>query len=178
MEDDGFWSLSWILVPLSLLSIGGGASIIAGLETEVVRQQGWISSQEFLHMFAVTRAAPGPGTMVATLIEYKLAGWTGAVVATLALFLPSSALFYAVFRTSNRHRGKRWHRVLREGLAPVGTGLMIAGVMAILRLSGGGLLAVGIAGAAAAILYRFPGLSALAIILGGGLATLGLRAWG
>lgn len=176
MSDSGIWALSWVLVPLSILSIGGGAAIIAGLETEVVRNHGWVSTQEFLHMFAITRAAPGPGTMIATLIGWKLAGWSGAIVATLALFLPSSMLFYAVFRSSNRHRDKPWHRILREGLAPVGTGLMIAGVMAILRLSGGGLLALLIAAGAAGILYQFPQVPVLAVIFGGGLVTFAMEA--
>lgn len=172
MDKDGMLDFAWLLIPLSLLSIGGGASIIAGLETEVVRQRAWITSQEFVQLFAVSRAAPGPGTMLATLIGWKLAGWTGAIVATLALFVPSSALFYAVFRASNHHRQKRWHAILREGLAPVGTGLMIAGVIAIMRLAGGGVIGVAITLGAAAILQRFPALPPLIVILSGGLVTV------
>jgi len=175
MSEDGLWALIWVLTPLSLLSIGGGSAIIAGLEAEVVQHHGWVSSREFLHMFAITRAAPGPGTMLATLIGWKIAGWAGAFVATLALFLPSSLLAYAVFRSSNRYRHYRWHRLAREGLAPVGTGLMIAGIMAIFRLSGGGLVAVVIAAGTAALLYRLPRCPVILVLLGGGVVHVAIR---
>ena len=61
---------------------------------------------------------------------------------------------------------KKWHRAAREGLAPVGTGLVIAGVIAIFRLSGGGLFGAAISGGSAALLLlapRFPTLGVLAL---------------
>lgn len=62
------------MVPLSLVSFGGGKAIIAQLETIAVRQHHWITAQEFLHFFAITRVAPGPGTTLAALIGWQLAG--------------------------------------------------------------------------------------------------------
>lgn len=96
------------------------------------------------------------------------------MLATLALFLPSSLLFYGVYRAAHQHRAKRWHRVLREGLAPIGTGLMIAGVLAILRISGGGVVASGITLVAAVVLYRYSAVPPLLVILGGGCLHYGL----
>lgn len=119
MDEDDLLALILVLLPLSLLSIGGGTAIIAELEGEIVRARQWITPHDFLQLFAVSRAAPGPGVMLATLIGWKMAGWEGAVLATLALFLPSSLLFYGVYRASNQHRAKRWHRVLREAAAAV-----------------------------------------------------------
>lgn len=174
MDEDDLFALILVLLPLSLLSIGGGTAIIAELEGEVVRARHWMSPQDFLQLFAVSRAAPGPGVMLATLIGWKMAGWAGAVFATLALFLPSSLLFYSVYRASHQHRSKRWHRILREGLAPIGTGLMIAGVLAIMRISGGGAVVIGITLAAAAVLARFSAVPPLLVILGGGCLHYGL----
>ena len=107
------------------------------------------------------------------MIGWKVAGWAGAIVATLALYLPSSLLCYGVLKATNTHRDKKWHRAAREGLAPVGTGLVIAGVIAIFRLSGGGLFGAGIAGASAAILCLRRG-SQLSACLGWGLPR---RSW-
>lgn len=174
MDEDDLLALILVLLPLSLLSIGGGTAIIAELEGEIVRARQWITPHDFLQLFAVSRAAPGPGVMLATLIGWKMAGWEGALLATLALFLPSSLLFYGVYRASNQHRAKRWHRVLREGLAPIGTGLMIAGVLAIMRISGGGGVSIGITLAAAAVLYHYSNVPPLAVILGGGCLHYGL----
>ena len=61
---------------------------------------------------------------------------------------------------SPQHR----HRAAREGLAPVRTGLVIAGVIAIFRLSGGGMFGAGIAGASAAILLLAPRFPTLAVL--------------
>jgi chromate transporter len=172
MQDDPLLGLIMVFVPFSLISIGGGASIISGMENQVVTARGWLSSQEFLELFAISRAAPGPGVMLATLVGWKVAGWAGAIIASLALFVPSSLLCYGVFRWTNAHREKRWHRAVREGLAPVGTGLIIAGVISILQLSGGGLSAVLIAFAATAVVIFFPRVPALVIIFIGGLMAL------
>jgi chromate transporter len=178
MRDDVLLGLVMVFVPFSLISIGGGASIIAGMESEVVTAHGWLTSKEFVELFAISRAAPGPGTMLATLIGWKVAGWTGALVASLSLFLPSSLLCYTVFRLSNAHRERPWHRAMREGLAPVGTGLIIAGVMSILRLTGGEVSSVLIALASAGLLIAFPRLPPLAIIGAGGCITWALYEYG
>ena len=164
MRDDTLIALIFVFVPLSLLSIGGGSAIIAAIQHEAVLVRGWIDSREFINLFAIARAAPGPGTMLGTLIGWKVAGWSGALVATLALYLPSSLLCYGVLKATNSHRDKKWHRTAREGLAPVGTGLVIAGVIAIFRLSGGGVLGAGIAGASAAVLLLAPRFPTLAVL--------------
>ncbi len=171
MRDDLLLGLILVLVPFSLISIGGGLGVLAGIQHEIVAVHGWISAQDFVQLFAISRASPGPGTMIATLIGWQIAGWAGAVVATLAFFLPSSLVCWAVFRLSNAHREKAWHRALREGLAPVGTGLVIASVIAILRLSGNGFLGILLAGLSATMLIFAPRLPVpLFLLAGAGLA--------
>lgn len=169
MDSDDLWSLLLIFVPLSLVSLGGGSSIVAPMEQAVVQTRNWMTAQEFLNLFAISRAAPGPGTMLAPLIGWKVAGWSGVAVASLALFVPSSLLCYAVFRTTNAHRERRWHQIMREALEPVGTGLIIAGVITIFRVADGGWLGGAIALVAWGILMRFPRLPVpLLLVFGAG----------
>lgn len=178
MRDNLIAGLILVFVPFSLTSIGGGGAIIAGIQNETVNVHGWLSAADFIHLFAVSRAAPGPGMMLATVIGWKLAGWLGAVTASLALFLPSSLLCYAVFRWSNTHREKRWHRAMREGLAPVGIGLILAGIISLFRVTDGGMLGLLIACLATAILYVFPKFPVLIVLaLGGGGAVLASGGW-
>ena len=167
MRDDHLIGLAAVFVPFSLISIGGGVGVLSGIQHEIVDVRGWISAQDFVHLFAISRAAPGPGTMIATLISLDIAGWIGAIVATLAFFLPSSLFCYAVFRLSNSHREKTWHRAFRQGLAPIGTGLIISSVIAILQMSGGGFLAIGLAVLSAILLVLLPKLPAPIFLLGG-----------
>lgn len=177
MSDNIYLGLAITLVPFSLLSIGGGASIISGMEAEIVGRLGWLNSRQFIDLFAISRAAPGPGTMLATLIGWKLAGWLGALVATLALFVPSSILCYGAFRLSNAHRERRWHRAMRQGLAPIGTGLIIAGVISIAQLSGGGSWAVALAAATFGVLLLIPQFPVTVLLAVGATGTLLVRSW-
>lgn len=172
MRDDHLIGLMAVFVPFSLISIGGGIGVLSGIQHEIVTVREWITAQEFVQLFAISRASPGPGTMIATLIGWKISGWLGAAVATLAFFLPSSLLCYTVFRLSNAHREKAWHRAFRQGLAPVGTGLVISSVIAILQLSDGGVLTIAIAILSAVVVVVLPRLPVPLFLLGGAGLTM------
>jgi chromate transporter len=153
--------------PLSLFSIGGGASLLAEIEHQAVTVHHWTTQREFADLFAISRAAPGPGTMLSTLIGWKVAGWTGAVMATIALYLPSSLLVFGIARVWGRWRGSRWHGAIERGLAPIAAGLMLAGGLAVLQAAGG--IAVWAAAAVAtAVLLRWPALNPLILFGVGG----------
>src|SRR5207245_6373678 len=116
-------ALTLVFAPLSLLSIGGGASLLAEIEHQSVSVHAWTTQREFADLFAISRAAPGPGTMLSTLIGWKVAGLAGALTATLALYLPSSLLVYGAARLWARWRGSIWHTAVERGLAPIAAGL-------------------------------------------------------
>lgn len=175
MKDDPLLALIAVFVPFSLISIGGGPSIIAGIQHQTVDVQHWMSSREFVNFFAISRAAPGPGSMLTTLIGWHVAGWTGALVATLVLFVPSSIICYGVARIWRQHRGKRWHTALEQGLAPVGVGLILAGAVSILTIGHGGPLAWAVAGGAGALLMWRPQLHPLFLFVIGGAIFAAMR---
>jgi chromate transporter len=134
MREGVLLSLVAVLAPLSLAAIGGASSIYAPLQHQTVDVLGWLTPQEFVEFFAIARITPGPGSMLATLIGFKVAGLAGAVVATLALFVPSSLVCYAIARIWDHYHARPWRRAVEEGLAPVAAGLMFAGAVAVLRL--------------------------------------------
>lgn len=177
MNGDYNWTLLKIFVPFSLVSFGGGASILAGIQHQVVDVEQMISARDFLDLFALSRGAPGPGTMLVTLIGWKVGGWTGALVATLAIFVPSSILCFMVARIWNRHRGKPWHTALANGLEPVGTGLLMSGAIAILQLAKAGPVSLALCFSTAAILYMVPRLHPMLFLFVGGFTFIafGLR---
>lgn len=178
MRDDLAFALVAVFVPFSLVSIGGGPSVIAGIQHQAVELRHWMSAREFVEAFAIARAAPGPGTMLATLIGWHVGGWSGATIATLAFFLPSSLLCYAVVRVWSRHRGKPWHTALERGLAPVGGGLILAGAVSILRVGGGGLLAWAVALGSAGVLALRPKLHPVFLFVAGAAIFIAARASG
>jgi chromate transporter len=131
-------ALVLMLAPLSLVSIGGGPATIADMQRQAVAVHGWMTQREFVDLFAVSRAAPGPGALLVTLVGWKAAGWLGALAASLAFFLPSSLLAYGAVHFWRR-RDAAWRRAVEAGLAPIGAGLIMAGAYTMLRSEGMGL---------------------------------------
>ncbi len=80
------------------------------------------------------------------------AGLQGAVVATLAIFLPSSLLLYLLARIWARYRGRPSQRAVERGLAPIAAGLILAAALTVLQAAQGGWRAWAVAGTATIVL--------------------------
>jgi chromate transporter len=168
-------ALTLAFAPLSLLSFGGGGAVVAEIAHQSVTVHGWTKPDEFADLFAISRAAPGPGTMLSALIGWRVAGWAGALAASAALYLPSSLLVYATGRLWGRWRGSAWHAAVERGLAPIAAGLVLAGGIAVLRVASDGPGAWAAAAAATALLLRWPRLNPLLLFAASG-ALFGLAA--
>jgi chromate transporter len=168
MNDHPLLTLIIIVAPLSLLAVGGASSIYAPLQHQTVEVHHWFTGREFLELFAIARVTPGPGSMLTTIIGWRMAGFAGALVATLSLYVPCSVVCFVAARTWNRFRGSVWHTAVENGLRPIAAGLMIAGGIMILRVEDIGVLAWGIALAVAALLTWRPTLHPMLLLLGGG----------
>jgi chromate transporter len=118
---------------LSLLAVGGGHGVIPAMQHSAVDVHGWMTHREFLDLFAISRAAPGPGTLIVVLIGQKAAGLAGAAVAAIAMFMPSCLLVYAATRVWDRYEAAAWRHRAEQALAPIAIGLIFASVLALLR---------------------------------------------
>ncbi len=145
-------SLLVIFVPLSLVSVGGGATIVAPIHQDVVIQHHWLTEAQFVDAFAISRLAPGPGTILVTLIGWQVAGVWGAAVASIAIFIPSALLVYGLARLWARYRGAPWQVALEGGLRPVAAGMILASGLVLIEALEGGWPARGIALASTALL--------------------------
>jgi chromate transporter len=166
-------ALALVFVPLSLFSIGGGTALLAEIEHQSVTVHGWTSQREFADLFAISRAAPGPGTMLSALIGWKAAGLPGALTATLALYLPSSLLVYGGVRLWGRWRGSVWYTAIERGLAPIAAGLILSGGVAVLRAAPGGPALWAAAFLSTALIFHWSRLHPLILFTAGG-ALFGL----
>jgi chromate transporter len=125
--------LAGLFLTLSVLAFGGGAGVLPDMQRATVDHYHWLTGREFLDMFAISRAAPGPGSLIVLLIGQKVAGLRGAAVAFLAMFGPSCLLVYLVARVWHRAAHAAWRRVLEAALAPVAVGLTLASGLALMR---------------------------------------------
>lgn len=140
------WRILLVFLPLSFLTVGGGQSIVADVHRQAVEVQGWMGDARFLELFALSRLLPGPGALLSPMVAWQAAGLAGALVATVAIFLPSSLLVYALAGLWRRSRGAAWTRVVEQGLAPVAAGMILAAGATLLRAAEGGPLAWAVAG--------------------------------
>ncbi|HEX7748121.1 MAG TPA: chromate transporter, partial [Bordetella sp.] len=74
------WELFTTFVPISLVTVGGGQTTLAEIQRQVVDLHHWMTQAQFLNAFAITSMAPGPGSLLVTLIGWQVAGFWGAVV--------------------------------------------------------------------------------------------------
>ncbi|HXJ02728.1 MAG TPA: chromate transporter [Micropepsaceae bacterium] len=133
MNETRLLTLVLVFAPLSLLSFGGGQAIIADMQHQVVDVRHWLTGPEFADLFALSRAAPGPSTLIAALIGWQVAGLLGAVVATLAIYIPSSLVVYGAVRWWHASKDSLWRGAFERGLMPVAVGLVFAGAYAVLQ---------------------------------------------
>lgn len=116
-------------IGLSLMSIGGIIAVVPEMHAAVVNNHGWMSSQDFVTLFALAQAAPGPNVIVVTLIGWRVAGLAGAVVSTIAVSLPSFVIAYSASRLWSRLNARAWYRVCERGMAPVTIGLICSSAL-------------------------------------------------
>jgi chromate transporter len=140
-------ALLLVFAPLSILSIGGGQATIPAMQHQTVVVHGWLTNGEFADLFAISRAAPGPSSLIAALIGWQVYGFWGAVAATLGIFLPSSLLMYAASTWWRRRQDSPIRRAIERGLAPIAVGLVFAGAITVLRAAHAGALALATAAA-------------------------------
>jgi chromate transporter len=131
--DSRLLGLIVVFVPLSLLSFGGGQAIVADIQHQTVAVHGWLTDQQFVDLFAISRAAPGPSTLVAALIGWQVDGFLGALVATLAIYIPSSLVVFFATSWWHRNEGSPWRAAIERGLSPIAVGLVFAGAAAVLQ---------------------------------------------
>src|SRR6185369_12783130 len=125
--DDGIRTLikvATVFASLSLVSVGGGNTVLPEIHRAAVHDEQWMSDQQFADIYAISEAAPGPSSMISSLVGYKAGGLLGALVAMAAILGPSSLLMYVACLTWERFRTAKWRIAFEKGLAPVSLGLL------------------------------------------------------
>jgi chromate transporter len=111
---------------LSLLSIGGGNSVIPEMHLKSVHDYHWLTDAQFADVFAISQAAPGPSILIVTMIGYKAAGVVGAILATIAMIVPAGVLVYFVSSVWEHAKDSPIRKAIEKGFAPLTVGLILA----------------------------------------------------
>jgi len=81
--------LALFFLKVGMLLFGSGMVLFAFIQSDVVDRYGWLTQGQLIDAIAVGQMTPGPVLSSATFIGYLISGFPGAVVATIAVFLPS-----------------------------------------------------------------------------------------
>jgi chromate transporter len=112
----GWLDFAWVFLKTGLFSFGGAYGSIAFLEQEAVIQRGWLTASQLLDGVALSVATPGPFMLFSTFAGYLVAGVPGAIVATVAVFLPSFVFILGFARWIERGLEQR---AFREAIAGI-----------------------------------------------------------
>ena len=157
-----------VFVKIGSVLFGSGYVLLAFLRADLVVRLGWLTERQLLDAVAVGQVTPGPVFTTATFVGYLLGGPSGALVATIGIFLPAFVFVAASGPLLPRVRRSAGARAVLDGVNVASLALMAVVTMQLARAALSGPTGVVLALASAVALVRFK-VSAAWLVLAGAL---------
>ncbi len=124
----------WAYLKIGLFGFGGGYAMLSLIQREIV-DSGWITSQMFTNIVAISQMTPGPiGINSATYIGYALTGSIfGSVLATATVVAPPFVLILYTGHFIRRHKDSPIIKSIFKGLRPVVVGLIASAALLLMN---------------------------------------------
>jgi len=127
------WELALFFLKVGLTLYGSGYVLVAYLQGGLVEQLGWLTQTQLLDAIAIGQFTPGPVLTTATFVGYLVAGFPGAVIATLAIFLPSFLFVLILNPLIPKMRQSKWLSAFLDAVNVASVGLMTAVLLLLAR---------------------------------------------
>lgn len=160
-----------VFLKIGAVLYGSGYVLLAFLRNDLVVNLGWLTDQQLLDAVAIGQFTPGPVFTTATFVGFVVAGWPGALLATVGIFLPSFLFVAVLGPLIPRLRGSVLLATLLDGINVAALGLMAAVSWQLGRAAIVDWLTAMLAIVALILLLRFK-LNSAWLVLGGALAAL------
>jgi chromate transporter len=134
---------------------GSGLAIIPFLQQGVVEQFGWLNEHQFLDAVAVAMITPGPVVITVAFIGFLVAGFAGAVMASIGIFLPVYLFTILPAPWFKRHRDNPQLKAFVDGATAAATGAITGAVLVLAARAIIDLPTAAIAIVSLAILWRY-----------------------
>ena len=151
---------------ISVLAFGGGNAVISLLERISVDEMRWVTPQDFAAAIGFAYITPGPVLITSAFIGYRAAGFLGATVATLGVFLIPWLLSVLASHQIRRYVQHPWLHGFGLGAAPAVIGLLGITVLTLGRYAFSGWF-YGVIAGVALLLSLFTKVSPIFILIGG-----------
>lgn len=121
-----------VFFKIGLFSFGGGYAMLPLMENEIIDIRGWLTSEEFIDIVAISEMTPGPlGINAATFLGYRVGDTLGSLIATIAVVLPSFIIMLTILIFINRFRDSKYLDWIFKGIRPVIFGLIISAAVSV-----------------------------------------------
>lgn len=125
--------LLWSFLQVGIFSVGGGYAALPLIERQVVALHPWLTMGEFADLVTIAEMTPGPLAInAATFVGIRIAGFPGALVATLGCILPSCVLVSLLAHVYNRYQGMGMMQSVLSALRPAVVALIAAAGLSVL----------------------------------------------
>jgi len=147
-----WWELFLSFFKIGGFTIGGGWAMLPLIEREVVDRKKWMDGEEFVDLIAIAQSAPGVlAVNAAVSVGYRLAGFPGAVVATIGAVFFSFFIIILIAAFLVNFQDNPYIHNFFTGVAPAVTMLLLAaainiGKKAVKDKAGPVLIVLGLAG--------------------------------
>ncbi len=102
------FQLALLMIKIDLIAFGGGFASVPLMFHEIVEVRSWMDASTFLNGIVLGQFTPGPIVITATFVGYLVRGFLGALIATIAIFLPSFLILVGVAPWFDRVRSSPW----------------------------------------------------------------------
>ena len=131
-----YWQLFLSFLQIGMFSFGGGYAAMPLIQGQVVTAHHWLSMEEFTDLITISQMTPGPIAInSATFVGIRVAGYGGALVATLGCVLPSFIIVLILAKIYCKYRELSVMQGILSGLRPAVVALIASAGLAILVLS-------------------------------------------
>ena len=118
--------LTLFFAKVGSILFGSGYVLVAFLRADLTERWGWLTDQQLIDAVTIGQITPGPVFTTATFIGYLLGGWSGAVLATLAIFIPGFIFVALSQPLIPKLRNSRPLSGVLDGIVVASFGLMAA----------------------------------------------------
>jgi len=168
----------FISLKIGAFTFGGGYAMIPVFQNEYSVKRNWISEKDIADIFALAQSLPGVLAVNSSmLIGFKSARLLGAFAAVLGIVLPSLAAmsFVALFYTS--FAANTYVVGALRGMSAAVAALMLSAVFNLRKQAVSGAMGLMLAASTLAVCFLLPNLSAIWLILAGGIVGLALMSF-
>lgn len=130
-----YWVLALHFFILSLISFGGASATLPEMHRVFVDTLHLMSNADFINLYALSQAAPGPNVLFVGLFGWQMAALPGALISLVAMCGPTILISVAVEIFGGRYYNSKHYTVFRRSLTPISIGFLMSISVLLVRTS-------------------------------------------